>query len=129
MGMVGKFSSLSRTKHEEISAMANAPVPVKQTTPIASGAPDYWQSFKTEMDRLFDRFTSSFGLAPFQAFRSGSAFSMPTPAVDISEDDAAIKLTAELPGMTEKDIQVSLSGNTLTIRGEKRQEREEKDKG
>jgi HSP20 family protein len=109
--------------------MADTPVPVRQTTPIASGAPDYWRSFKTEMDRLFDRFTSTFGLAPFQAFRSEPVFSMPTPAVDITEDDAAIKLTAELPGMTEKDIQVSLSGNTLTIKGEKRQEREEKNKG
>src|SRR5689334_8072787 len=133
MGAVCKFSALSRTKHEEITAMANAPVSVKQTTPIASGiasgAPDYWQAFKTEMDRLFDRFTGSLGLAPFQALRSWPGFSVPTPAVDISEDDAAIKLTAELPGMTETDIQVSLSGNTLTIRGEKRQEREEKDKG
>jgi HSP20 family protein len=109
--------------------MATAPVPVKQATPIASGAPDYWRSFKTEMDRLFDRFTSSFGITPFQAFRSESGFSMPTPAVDITEDDAAIKVSAELPGMTEKDIQVSLSGNTLIIKGEKRQEREEKDKG
>ncbi|MFL5279773.1 MAG: Hsp20/alpha crystallin family protein, partial [Rhodopila sp.] len=40
-----------------------------------------------------------------------------------------IRLTAEMPGMTEKDVQVSLSGNTLVIKGEKRQEREEKDKG
>jgi HSP20 family protein len=109
--------------------MADTPVPVKQTTALASGAPDYWRSFKTEMDRLFDRFTGTFGLAPFQAFRSEPIFSMPTPAVDITEDDGTIRLTAELPGMTEKDIQVSLSGNTLTIKGEKRQEREEKEKG
>jgi len=109
--------------------MATAPVPVKQTTPIASGAPDYWRSLRTEMDRLFDRSTSSFGIAPFQALHSESGFSMPTLAVDITEDDAAIKVSAELPGMTEKDIQVSLSGNTLIIKGEKRQEREEKDKG
>ena len=107
--------------------MATAPVPVKQTTPIAAGMPDYWRSFRTEMDRLFDRFTSGFGLAPLQALRT--EFTMPSPAVDITEDDAAIRLTAELPGMTEKDIQVSLSGNTLTIKGEKRQEHEEKDKG
>src|SRR5690349_3104927 len=109
--------------------MATAPVPVKQTTPVPTGAPDYWRSFKTEMDRLFDRFTSTLGIAPFQTFRGESMFTMPTPAVDITEDDGTINVTAELPGMAEKDIQVTLSGNTLVIRGEKRQEREEKDKG
>jgi HSP20 family protein len=109
--------------------MADTPVPVRQATPIACGAPNYLRSFKPEMDRLFDRYTNTFGLAPFQAVRSKSVFSVPTPAVDITEDDGAIRLTAELPGMTEKDIQVPLSGNTLTIKGEKRQEREEKDKG
>jgi len=109
--------------------MATAPVPVKQTTQVASGVPDIWRSFRTEMDRLFDRFTGGFGIAPFPVFRSEPAFSVPSPAVDITEDDASFKLSAELPGMTEKDIQVSLSGNTLVIKGEKRQEREEKDKG
>jgi HSP20 family protein len=109
--------------------MATTPVPVKQTTAVAAGAPDYWRSFKTEMDRLFDRFTSSLGIAPLQGFRGETTFTMPTPAVDITEDDGAIAVTAELPGMTEKDIQVTLSGSTLVIKGEKRQEREEKDKG
>src|SRR3954451_1468551 len=102
--------------------MATTPVPVKQTTPVVAGAPDYWRSFKSEMDRLFDRFTSTLGIAPFQAFRGESTFTVPTPAVDITEDDGAINVTAELPGMTEKDIQVMLSGNTLVIKGEKRQE-------
>jgi HSP20 family protein len=109
--------------------MATTPVPVKQTTPVAAGTPDYWRSFKSEMDRLFDRFTNTLGIAPFQAFRGESMFAMPTPAVDITEDDAAIAVTAELPSMTEKDIQVTLSGNTLVIKGEKRQGHEEKDKG
>jgi HSP20 family protein len=50
--------------------MATAPVPVKQTTQVASGIPDYWRSFRTEMDRLFDRFTSGFGMPQLPAFRS-----------------------------------------------------------
>jgi HSP20 family protein len=53
---------------------------------------------------------------------------MPSPAVDITEDNATYKMTAELPGLTEKEIQVVVSGNTLTLRGEKRQDREQKDK-
>src|SRR5215213_7289269 len=100
--------------------MATAPVPVKQTTQIASATPDYWRSFRTEMDQLFDWFTSGFGVPQFPAFRSESAFNVPSPAADIIEDDNAFKLSAELPGMTEKEIQVSLSDNTLVIKGEKR---------
>lgn len=109
--------------------MANAPVPVKQATQAVTGAPDVWRSFRTEMDRLFDRFTSGVGILPFPTFRSESALSLPFPAVDITEDDKSFKLSAELPGMTEKDIQVTLSGNTLVIKGEKSQEKEQKEKG
>lgn len=105
--------------------MATTPVPVKQSGPAPVGTPDIWRSFRTEMDRLFDRFNSGFGMTPFPGLRYKSSFSVPSPAVDIAEDEASFKLSAELPGMTEKDIQVSLSGDTLTIKGEKRQEREE----
>jgi HSP20 family protein len=109
--------------------MATTPVPVKQTPPAINSPPDVWRSFRSEFDRLFDRFTAGFGIMPFPSFRSEAVFSVPTPAVDITEDDAAFKLTAELPGMTEKDINVSLSGNTLSIKGEKRQETEKTGEG
>ncbi|MDR3529157.1 MAG: Hsp20/alpha crystallin family protein [Rhodopila sp.] len=109
--------------------MATTPVPVKQSAPAVTGTPDIWRSFRTEMDRLFDRFTGGFGMVTFPSFRSEPAFTVPSPAVDITEGDTSFTFTAELPGMTEKDIQVSLSGNTLLIKGEKRQEKEEKDKG
>jgi HSP20 family protein len=46
-----------------------------------------------------------------------------------TEDDTSFKVTAELPGMTEKDVQFTLSGNTLLVRGEKPQEKEQNDKG
>lgn len=62
------------------------------------------------------------------AFRYESTLSVPSPAVDITEDDAAYKVTAELPGMSEKEIEVVLSNDTLTLKGEKRQEKEQKDK-
>ncbi len=108
--------------------MATTPVPVKPSAPTAAGTPDMWRSFRTEMDRLFDRFTSGFGMTPFPSMRFDTSFGAPAPAVDITEDDGAFKLSAELPGMTEKDIEVSLSGDTLTVKGEKRQQREEKDR-
>lgn len=46
----------------------------------------------------------------------------------LSEDDKAYKITAELPGLDAKDVDVSVSGNTLVLKGEKRQEKEEKNK-
>ena len=53
--------------------------------------------------------------------RYEGSFSLPSPAVDITEDDAAYKVTAELPGMTDKEIEVVVSGDML--KGEKRQEK------
>jgi HSP20 family protein len=117
--------------------MANTPVEVKKTAPAptAAAAPDMWRSFRTEMDRLFDRFATGWGMPSLRrmfdvepAFRYESSFTMPSPAMDIIEDDAAYTVTAELPGMTEKEIEVMVSGDMLTLKGEKRQEKEQKEK-
>jgi HSP20 family protein len=80
--------------------------------------------FEQDMNRMFDEFFSGFGLAP--TWESGwSAFS---PQVDIVDSEKEIKVSVELPGLGEKDIDVSLSGDMLTISGEKRQEKEDKGK-
>jgi len=50
------------------------------------------------------------------------------PAVDLAEKDGAYEITAELPGMEEKDIDVQFSDGMLTIKGEKREEKQEKKK-
>jgi HSP20 family protein len=74
------------------------------------------------MDRLFDDF---FDLAPFSDVEDRlGAFS---PSVDVTEIDNQVQVTAELPGLTEDDIDLSLSQNVLTIRGEKKEEQEERD--
>lgn len=57
-----------------------------------------------------------------------SMFEMVVPAVDVTEDATAFVITAELPGMTEKDVEVSVSSGMLTLKGEKRQEKEEQEK-
>ncbi len=113
--------------------MATVPVPVKQSAPALANTPDIWRSLRTEMDRLFDNFTSRFGttpffqtMTPFFQTRLDTSLSLPSPAVDITEEEGAFKVSAEVPGMSEKNIDVSLSGDMLTIKGEKRQEREEK---
>jgi HSP20 family protein len=106
--------------------MATVPVPVKQSAPAPADTPDVWRSLRSEMDRLFDTFTNRFGVTPFLSTRFGTWSGVLSPPVDITEDDGVFKVSAEVPGMTEKEIQVSLSGDTLTIKGEKLQEREEK---
>jgi HSP20 family protein len=115
--------------------MAATPVEVKKTPPAPANAPDAWRSFRTEMDRLFDRFAGGWGMPSLRrmfdvepAFRYESTFSVPSPAVDITEDAAAYKMTAELPGMSEKEIEVVVSGDMLTLKGEKRAEKEQKEK-
>ena len=51
-----------------------------------------------------------------------------SPSVEITETDDSIEVSAELPGMSKDDIHVDLEQNVLTISGEKKQEREEKEK-
>jgi HSP20 family protein len=79
-------------------------------------------SLQHEIDRLFDDFTRG-----FPAFSTGGAAEL-LPNLDVTETDKQIEITAELPGLEEKDVQVNLADNILTIRGEKKAEKEEKDK-
>lgn len=80
------------------------------------------KAFQREFNRLFDDF---FGTP--MLFGGAGTFA-PMPRVDVSESDGAYVVSAELPGIDEKDVEVVLADNVLTIRGEKRAEREEKDR-
>lgn len=82
-------------------------------------------ALQRDINKLFGDFFSDFGLAPFGELDRGMAeFS---PKVNVTETDREIKVTAELPGLDEKDVEVSLDDNAMTIRGEKKEEHEEKD--
>ena len=96
-------------------------LPVNRDRSIASP----FTSLQREIDRLFDDFSRGFpALAPFNGGNGGKL----TPSVDVSETDKEIEITAELPGLEEKDVQINVVDNVLTIRGEKSAEKEEKDK-
>ncbi len=77
-------------------------------------------TLREEMNRLWDRF---FGEREEELF-IGEKF----PSVDVSESEDKIVVTAEVPGMKPEEIDVSLSDGILTIKGERKQEKEEKDK-
>ncbi|MDE2469125.1 MAG: Hsp20/alpha crystallin family protein [Bradyrhizobium sp.] len=117
-------------------AEAATKLPVKTETPTApaSRLPDWrpFDSLRNQVDRLFRDFETGFLQTPFSRqvenfWRRDFAFPV-TPAVDIIEKDNAFEITAELPGLDAKNIELSLSDDVLTVKGEKNEEKEEKTK-
>lgn len=89
---------------------------------------DPFVALRRRMNRMFDDFFDGFDMDwplgwPETSLASGTY----SPRVDVSETDDEIRVSAELPGMDEKDVNVELDEKTLTIRGERKDEREEKD--
>jgi HSP20 family protein len=82
---------------------------------------DFFFPLRRGINRMLDDFFG--GMEPLE--EDGRWFAY--PRVDIKETDNEIKISAELPGMDEKDIDITIAGNTLTIKGEKKEEREEKE--
>lgn len=76
---------------------------------------------RNEMDDLFDGFFRGLD----RPFGGHGAW----PAIDVAEKDDAIEVRAEVPGCKADDVDISVYNNTLTISGEKKETREEKDKG
>jgi len=87
-------------------------------------------SLQRDMNRLFDDVFRSFDsrLPAMGTFGSFGGFGAPWPSVEISDMDKEIHVMAEVPGLEEKDIEVLLDGDVLTLRGEKRSETEDKDR-
>ena len=80
-----------------------------------------------QVNRLFDDAFRGFDLTPFSNDRwLDRAAGWPT--IEVSETDKDVKVTAELPGLEEKDVQVELANGLLAIKGEKRTETEDKDR-
>ena len=79
-----------------------------------------------EMNRLFDDVFRGFDLAPFGSRMSDQSLGWPN--IEISETAGEVAVTAELPGLAEKDVDVQLADGVLVIRGEKKSEFEDKDR-
>ncbi|NOZ67939.1 MAG: Hsp20/alpha crystallin family protein [Deferribacteres bacterium] len=95
----------------------------KKSIPVKREETNPFALLRKEMDELFDNFFQGFDLEPF-----GGRLGAFSPDIDVVENDKEIKVKAELPGMDEKDIEVSINEDTLTIRGEKKEEQEDKGK-
>ena len=116
-------------------------VPVKTEKGGSVVVPSQWapfESIRREIDRVFDRFNLGTWDFPFGPFgRRAFEFEYPwpratgmaiAPAVDVVEKDKEYGITAELPGMDEKNIDIKLSNGMLTIKGEKKETKEEREK-
>jgi len=119
-------------------AATKVPVKTRSTAGRPASALQAWRPFgslRKDMDRLFDEFEGGFWSYPFRRpifdmdsfWRHESTWAT-APAVDIAESEKAYEITAELPGMDEKNIEVKLVNGGLAIKGEKQEEKEEKKK-
>src|SRR5271163_2413477 len=85
-----------------------------------------FREFSTLQDRINRVFRESYGHGPAGQDESLTTSSF-APAVDVYEDEHTVTLKIEVPGIDEKDIDVRLENNTLTVHGERKIEKEEKE--
>ena len=86
---------------------------------------DPFFNFRREVDRMFDDFFNG----SFPRFSAFGSFGSMSPTVDVDDNENELVITAELPGLDSKDFDITLSGDLLTIKGEKKDERDEKKGG
>lgn len=114
--------------------MADKAVAIKKTDTAPAEQRSGWPAL-SELHRRVDELFADFGLG----FRSWprpdrmpsllgeGAFLRTTPAVDVAETDTGYEVSAELPGLDAEQLEVTVSGDRLSIRGEKREEAEKKE--
>lgn len=109
---------------EKIETAMPAETGASRTVPTPRRFVDPFAELRARMDRMFNGMFGDF--EPFGPMR-GIAPAVTMPHVDIAETADALTITAELPGMDEKDVTLTLLDGVLTLKGEKRAEKEERD--
>ena len=110
-----------------VKAEAKGQVPAPATTRWPHLA-----TLRSEIDRLFEDFDLG-GRFPFRSLRDIEPFfrgelNLTAPAVDMVEKEKEYEITAELPGIDEKNVEIKTANGMLTITGEKQEQKEEKKK-
>ncbi|MEL0107693.1 MAG: Hsp20/alpha crystallin family protein [Rhodospirillaceae bacterium] len=114
-------------------ATGNRPIP------IGVGWDHPFQHLREEMNKVFDQFAdvsasdqrrmpSLFDINPFSLYGPPNKSTAARPSTDVEETDKAYEISVELPGIDEKDVELSLRDDILTLKGEKKSEKEEKKK-
>jgi len=126
-----------KIKKSKETAAAKTPERAAETLPSRPESAHPLLTLRQEIDNLFDSFFSSFSLGPFGRHRfdldpfrrmeeAFTSFGPLTPRSDFSETEKQYRVTVELPGMGEDDIEVTLSDDVLIVKGEKKEEKTEK---
>jgi HSP20 family protein len=92
---------------------------------VSTYSRDPFSVFRREMDQLFDDFLTPFG----DRGASGRGGRSNWPSIDVEETETAYKVTADVPGMDPKNVDLNLRDNILTISGEKQQEQKSEEGG
>ncbi|WP_281983905.1 Hsp20/alpha crystallin family protein [Azonexus hydrophilus] len=126
-----KWAPWNWFKKEQEDQQNAASLPVQRSDlPVAGSAVSPIMQLHREIDRLFDDAFRGFGFPTLASPRWPSELpGMLRPALDIQETDKQYTIALEVPGVEEKDIQITLDNDVLVVRGEKRQEQEKKDGG
>lgn len=95
-----------------------------EAKPLTRRADDVFGTMRREIDHLFDRWGNGSGW-PYP-FAAGHHLEFVAPDMDVKETANEFLIEAELPGVDEKDIAVTLTNGVLSLKGEKKQERNEK---
>jgi HSP20 family protein len=95
---------------------------------VRRGEDNPFLTLHREMNRLFDDVFRGFDLSPFGSDRFFDRIAGNWPRVEVSETDKEIEVTAELPGLDEKDVQVELANGVLAIAGERKTDIEDKER-
>jgi HSP20 family protein len=104
--------------------MAIVPSRKNEERSLAQGAGEPLSHLRNQINRVFNDFFGESWLTPRREMAAGF-----WPQVDVTETDKEIKVSADIPGVEPKDIDVSVEDGMLIIKGEKKYEREEKEKG
>ncbi len=100
----------------------------QQTTPSRyRDEGDPFMTLHREMNRLFDDVFRGFDMAPFGSL-GGMSRMAGWPHVEIAETEKDVRISAELPGLEDKDVEVLMGDGVLTIRGEKKSEIEDRER-
>jgi HSP20 family protein len=121
-----------------VETATRLPVNIDKKSEEKTGLAQVWSPFEAlhrEVDQLFESFGRDIWRNPFrrsafdiEPFWQREMKFVSAPAVDIVEREGAYEITADLPGLDEKNVEVQVSNGNLTIRGEKKEEKEEKKK-
>lgn len=124
-----KSTSWNWFKKEEESDN-NVPVQRQKTKKEQQEFAGPLQDFHREINRLFDQTFRNFGFSSFDINRPflPSVGNMLRPMTDLSANDKEYTVTVEVPGAEKDDIKIEVANNIMTIRGEKKQKKEEKEK-